>query len=221
MKISDKWKPDKKKKRKDTFALLTKCGNLTTEYFSYNCYQTLYIRFLIILITLLCKILGKSKFSQLKVSLIFTHTKNFKPIIYRLTLVSSVHTQLWKHAYILEMQRLEHIPRFARLFKYRHWHSKETTCTHICYYGQHLFNHFTNDIEQLVSAKYARDIEFSLITKFTFYRTWPKIVTHIYIHVFSSKMPLIVNQKIILCNTRKLKHIFKLCHNTRLPFHLY
>ena len=37
MKINDKWKPDKKKK-KDTFALLTKCGNLTTEYFSYNCY---------------------------------------------------------------------------------------------------------------------------------------------------------------------------------------
>ena len=46
MKSNDKWKPEKKKKGKkkknkrkhDTFALLTKCGNLTTEYFSYNCY---------------------------------------------------------------------------------------------------------------------------------------------------------------------------------------
>lgn len=33
MKTNDKWKPEKKKKKKDTFALLTKCGNLQQSTF--------------------------------------------------------------------------------------------------------------------------------------------------------------------------------------------
>ena len=192
-------KKTKNKRKHDTFALLTKCGNLTTEYFSYNCYQTLYIHFLITHITLSMQNSWQIQIQLAEGSSHF-HKKNLSRI-YRLTLVSSVHTQLWRVAYILEMQSWEHVPRFTRLLKYRHWHSKETTCVHICYYGLHLFNHFANDTEQLVSAKYVRDIGFSLIIKFTFYRTWPKIVTHICIHVFSSKMPLIVNYRIILCST--------------------
>lgn len=147
--------------------MLTKDGNFIKEYFPHNCKQTMHFCFLIILIMSLCKILSIHEFKRrfLSVSLAFLIG------IVRLTLSSPAQNQLWRWAYIPEMQILEHVPNFIRPLKYRDLafqldHTHPHMLMWIAFYLIILLMIFGWP----VSAKYTRDTVFTLIKKFTFYR---------------------------------------------------